>query len=204
MYINVSAVNPHLDSIQFLHGKSRFGNIGQVGKIYYDCHDGKCLTFKFYYLLKLCFLQCLIRQYILFVHANDIKSLLFEQAIDWPSSIQTRTKVISEKFLVKIFKILGPIIPLNVFLFLLKPLLFNSLPMAAFYGTLNFWFIYVFQILYFTYAIVLYLSFDILFVLICVYLINQLRYLRAFFEEISFRNKEQKEAGVKHHILIMR
>lgn len=124
--------------------------------------------------------------------------------MDWSLSNKIQTEVISFEILVKIFKFLAPLVPVNAFALLLNPWLFDNLPLAVYSGPLNFWFVYVFEVIYFVYITVLYVSFDVLFVSICIYLVNQIRHLCCFFENISYANKDEIREAIDRHVFICR
>lgn len=148
--------------------------------------------------------QYLYKQFILFTYADEFKSLFYEEALEWSLSNKIQTKLISKKILIKIFKIVTPLGPVNVFFLLLYPWLFDTLPLNFYYGTLNFWFVYIFQIIFLTYGTVLFFAFGILFSSICVYLVNQFRHLNCFFENMTYTNKEEMREGVIRHVFLWR
>lgn len=146
----------------------------------------------------------LTKQYILIIHADDLKSLLYEHALDWSQSNKNQTKEISYETSRKLFKIFTLVFLTNMLILFLNPWLFDSLPVAFYSGPLNFWLLYVFQIVFLSYSSYLFLCFDVLYVSICIYIANQLRHLNCFLRNISYTNKREMREGVIRHVFLRR
>lgn len=135
---------------------------------------------------------------------DDIKTVLFQSVFEWPVYNKKQTKEISHDTALKMFKVLIFLCLINVIILLLKPWFLNELPLALHSESINFWIIYSIQAIHLTYVLVLMFGFDIIYVSVCIFLINNFRHLACLFENLTYLDYNEMKEGVRRHVVLMR
>lgn len=138
---------------------------------------------------------------MMLLYSDDIKSILYQPVYEWRGQ-NLRGGLYD--LILKCFKVLGVLAVINVIILAVKPWTVHELPLVIYPASLNFWTAYCFQTAYTVYSAVTWLGFDLIYAMICSYLINQLRHLGNFFRNMCYCNRIAMKEGVDRHVHLIR